>query len=68
MTIEEMLESDDWEIFELGLKLKEERDGAVSIVERMQYYRRIQEKAYSKIYKQFERDAYKSIFNFIENL
>ena len=55
MTIEEMLESDDWEIFELGLKLKEEKDGAISIVERMQYYRRIQEKAYSKIYKQFEQ-------------
>ena len=55
MTIEEMLESDDWEIFELGLKLKEERDGDVSIVEIMRYYRRIQEKAYSKFYKQFEQ-------------
>lgn len=38
MTIEEMLESDDHEIFELGLKLKEEKDGAISMAERVKYY------------------------------
>jgi len=48
MSIEEMLESDDWEIFELGLKLKEERDGAVSIVERMQYYQEYRKKLIQK--------------------
>lgn len=44
MSIEEMLESDDYEIFELGLNLKEKRDGYISIVYRMGYERRIQQK------------------------
>lgn len=44
MSIEEMLESDDYEIFELCLNLKEKRDEYISIVYRMRYERRIQQK------------------------
>lgn len=49
MSIEEMLESDDYEIFELGISLKEKRDGAISIVDKMKYMVRLQEKLWNKI-------------------
>lgn len=54
MSIEEMLESDDYEIFELGLKLKEERDGDISIAERFNYCQRMHQKSWIKAIKALE--------------
>lgn len=55
MSIEEMLESDDYEIFELCLNLKEKRDKYISIVYRMRYERRIQQKLWYKICYGYEK-------------
>lgn len=54
MSIEEMLESDDYEIFELGLKLKEERDGAISMAERVKYYAKRDQKRWNKYFFEYE--------------
>jgi len=58
MSIEEMLESDDYEIFELGLSLKEKRDGCISLSDATGYARRMHEKIWGKIVREAEKQVW----------